>query len=229
MPLPLAQLLRRAENAKTPLERHLAGYYLWEATVKLWAVISLIESREYCPHDAQLVPYIQSLSNPSMGHWWGLAKTATQVLSRAGCTVHANWLGEITSEQDDMPLAAGLELALSDDLPTETRATAKTVRIDRLFDRLVQYRNREVAHGAVVNRDRKHHERMARGFMGGMRNVLDRLDIIYSRRLLVVTDVYCRNDGDWIIEKFGTHRNGAATHGADSFTGISCQFVAAPR
>jgi hypothetical protein len=28
LPLPLAQLYRRAHNAKTPLERSLAGYYL---------------------------------------------------------------------------------------------------------------------------------------------------------------------------------------------------------
>jgi len=33
LPLPLAQLARRAHNAKTPLERHLTAYYLWEASL----------------------------------------------------------------------------------------------------------------------------------------------------------------------------------------------------
>ena len=31
LPLPLAQLYRRAHNAKTPLDRHNAAYCLWEA------------------------------------------------------------------------------------------------------------------------------------------------------------------------------------------------------
>src|SRR5262249_17264446 len=31
LPLPLAQLYRRAHNAKTALERHLTAFYLWEA------------------------------------------------------------------------------------------------------------------------------------------------------------------------------------------------------
>ena len=35
LPLPLAQLYRRAHNAKSPLERHHAAYYLWEAALKL--------------------------------------------------------------------------------------------------------------------------------------------------------------------------------------------------
>ena len=35
LPLPLALLYRRAHNAKTPLERCLTAFYLWEASVKL--------------------------------------------------------------------------------------------------------------------------------------------------------------------------------------------------
>ena len=38
LPLPLAQLCRRSQNAKTPLEQHLAAYYLWEASLKLLGV-----------------------------------------------------------------------------------------------------------------------------------------------------------------------------------------------
>jgi hypothetical protein len=35
LPLPLAQLYRRAHNALAPLEQHLAAFYLWEASLKL--------------------------------------------------------------------------------------------------------------------------------------------------------------------------------------------------
>jgi hypothetical protein len=33
--LPLVKLVRRAQNAKTPLDRHQIAYYLWEAALKL--------------------------------------------------------------------------------------------------------------------------------------------------------------------------------------------------
>ena len=35
LPLALAQLYRRAHNAKTALDRHQAAYFLWEAALKL--------------------------------------------------------------------------------------------------------------------------------------------------------------------------------------------------
>src|SRR5262245_53062934 len=43
LPLPLAQLYRRAHNAKTPLERHLTAFYLWEASLKLLGAVALVE------------------------------------------------------------------------------------------------------------------------------------------------------------------------------------------
>ena len=37
LPLPLAQLYRRAHNARSAMERHLTAFYLWEAALKLLA------------------------------------------------------------------------------------------------------------------------------------------------------------------------------------------------
>jgi hypothetical protein len=34
LPLPLAQLYRRAYNARTPLQRHLTAFRLWEASAR---------------------------------------------------------------------------------------------------------------------------------------------------------------------------------------------------
>ena len=41
LPLPLAQLYRRARNSKTPLDRHLTSYYLWEASLKLLGSVAI--------------------------------------------------------------------------------------------------------------------------------------------------------------------------------------------
>ena len=52
LPLPLAQLYRRAHNAKTPQDRHLVAYLLWEAALKLLgcvAVVAYVERGEADP------------------------------------------------------------------------------------------------------------------------------------------------------------------------------------
>ena len=46
LPLPLAQLYRRAHNAKTDLERHNAAYYLWEAALKLLGAAAIVAYAE---------------------------------------------------------------------------------------------------------------------------------------------------------------------------------------
>ena len=54
LPLPLAQLYRRAHNAKTPLERHLTAYYLWKAGLKLLGSVAVVVYAERGEPDPQL-------------------------------------------------------------------------------------------------------------------------------------------------------------------------------
>src|SRR5947209_2618163 len=65
LPLPLAQLYRRACNAKGPLERHLAAFYLWEAALKLLASAALAVYAGRPGHDASLVERLKNLARPS--------------------------------------------------------------------------------------------------------------------------------------------------------------------
>ena len=69
LPLPLAQLYRRAHNAKTPLERHQAAYYLWEAALKLLGSGAVVEYAEGSKHDPALAELLTSLARPAVGHW----------------------------------------------------------------------------------------------------------------------------------------------------------------
>jgi hypothetical protein len=64
-PLPVAQLHRRALNAKTPLERHQAAYYLWEASLKLLGSVAVVEYGALEPKDPQLTDRLRSLARPS--------------------------------------------------------------------------------------------------------------------------------------------------------------------
>src|SRR5206468_8077807 len=84
LPLPLAQLYRRALNAKTALERHQAAYYLWEAALKLLASVAVVEYAERDVHDPQLAERLQNLARPSVGHCWDFVRLLFPVLADGG-------------------------------------------------------------------------------------------------------------------------------------------------
>src|SRR5947209_13877853 len=84
LPLPLAQLYRRAHNAKTPLERHLTAFYLWEAGLKLLASVAVVEYAQRGESDPQLAGRLQNLARPSLGHWWEFVRLLVPVLAERG-------------------------------------------------------------------------------------------------------------------------------------------------
>src|SRR5690349_7959220 len=84
LPLPLAQLYRRALNAKTALERHLTAYYLWEAGLKLLACSAVVELARRPAADPLLTERLQSLARPSLGHWWELVRALLPALAEQG-------------------------------------------------------------------------------------------------------------------------------------------------
>lgn len=88
LPLPLAQLYRRAHNAKTALERHHAAYYLWEAALKLLGSVAVVEYAEFKEHDDQLAERLRNLARPSVGHWWEFVHRLVPVLAETGDALH---------------------------------------------------------------------------------------------------------------------------------------------
>src|SRR5205085_9195248 len=141
LPLPLAQLYRRAHNAKTPLERHLTAFYLWEAGLKLLGSVAVIAYAEGDAHDPALADRLTSLARPSLGHWWEFVRLLVPTLADRGDEgfkkVRDLLLGRT---RDDLPRAAGLDAVLQEMLEGKGGART-TVRLSELFDRLVRYRN----------------------------------------------------------------------------------------
>lgn len=68
LPSPLAQLYRRAHNARTPLDRHLTAYYFWEAGLNLLGAGAIVAYAEQPEHDPQLVERLTTLARPALGH-----------------------------------------------------------------------------------------------------------------------------------------------------------------
>jgi serine/threonine protein kinase/dipeptidyl aminopeptidase/acylaminoacyl peptidase len=202
LPLPLAQLYRRAHNAKSVQERHHAGYYLWEAALKLLgctAVVTYLHGAR--SPDARLADILQNLARPSVGHWWAIVRALTVELagSDAGfAAVKELLLGKAC---DDLPRAAGLDAALVAVLEGRS-GSRSTVRLTELFDRLVRYRNQEFGHGAVGQREARHYQDIGNALLAGVPQVLERLDVLAGRRLVYLADVRRLGTGAWLVERY---------------------------
>jgi WD40 repeat protein/serine/threonine protein kinase len=201
LPLPLAQLYRRAHNAKTPLERHLTAFYLWEAGLKLLAAVAVVEYAERGQHDPELSERLQNLARPSVGHWWEFTRRLVPILADAGDgefqKVRELLLGRT---RDDLPRAAGLDAALREALENKPGART-TVRLTELFNRLVHYRNNVLAHAAPGQLKDDFNECMARAILAGVAEVLGRLDVLAGRRLLYVGEVR-QVGGIWLVQRY---------------------------
>jgi WD40 repeat protein/serine/threonine protein kinase len=202
LPLPLVQLCRRAQNAKTPLERHLSAYYLWEAALKLLGATAVMEYAELSDHEPQLTGMMKNLARPSVGHWWEFVRRLVPVLADKGdvgfVSVRDLVLGRA---RDDLPRTAGLYAALTEALEGKSGART-TVRITELFDRLVTYRNREIGHGAAGQKPSEFYQRMGRTLLAGITQILTRVDVLAARRLVYIGDVRRLASGGWLIERY---------------------------
>jgi eukaryotic-like serine/threonine-protein kinase len=203
LPLPLAQLYRRAHNAKTPQERHHAAYYLWEASLKLLGSVAVVAYAELGDQDPELADRLRNLARPAVGHWWEFVRRLVAVLAAredAGFVrVRDVLLGRA---RDDLPHAAGLDAVLCQVLDGREAAARTTVRLTELFDRLVRYRNQEFGHGAVGQRPAAVYDRVGRALMAGVPEVLCRLDPLAGRRLVYVADVRRQAGGRWLAERY---------------------------
>jgi len=202
LPLPLVKLVRRTQNAKTPLDRHQDAYYLWEAALKLLGSVAVVEYAELGDHDPQLVAMLENLARPAVGHWWQFVRRLVPVLAGSGDEGFGR-IGDLVlgRVRDDLPRAAGLDAALIEHQQGKASARA-TVRLTELFDRLVAYRNQEIGHGAAGQRPGRFYDRMARALLGGVVEILGQLDVLAGRRLIYVGDVRRQSSGDWLVERY---------------------------
>ncbi len=206
LPLPLAQLYRRAHNAKTELERHLAAFYLWEAALKLLASAALVEyaaiAKQESPLAEEQQKTIENLARPSLGHWWEFVRLLVPKLAERGDepfrVIRDLLLGRA---KDDMPRAAGLDAALRETL-TGQKSSRATVQLTELFHRLVQLRNEELGHGAAGQRSRDFYDRMGSAMLAGVAEIFARVDVRAGRRLVYVAEVRRQATGGWLIERY---------------------------
>jgi len=200
LPLPLAQLYRRAHEAASALERHLVALYLWEASLKLLASVTVVEYAALENPDPAIAERLRNLARPSLGHWREFVRLLLPALAGRGdapfAALHRLLDGP---SRDDLPAAAGLDALLRQNLEGKAGARA-AVRPADLLDRLVTYRNRHVGHGAVGLGDEAFSERMGAALLLGAAELLGRIDPLAGRQLVYVKDVRLA-EGLWRVER----------------------------
>ena len=158
LPLPLAQLYRRARNGKTPVDRHHNAYYLAEATLKLAASArigaALLAGLD---HQSPLARSLEQLCLPSVGHWVGFLREASTYLRARPDAALLPLASSHEALARHEPLPAVREFAerasrgVDDEQPPiapEAARQAAARGILGFFDLVAAYRNQVFGHGA---------------------------------------------------------------------------------
>ncbi len=152
LPLPLAQALRRAVNAKSPQEQHNGAYYFFESALKLSATAQLgVYFSLAAPH-GPLNSLVDNLTRPSVGHWLALLReTAAYLATRPDSALLplAGVHDRLTRKQSLPAVKTFLEFAARAADKQEGRSA---LRVLDFFDAVVAYRNQELGHGAMRER-----------------------------------------------------------------------------
>jgi hypothetical protein len=198
LPLPMAQLYRRARNAKIALDRHLTAFFLWEVAIKLIGTVSIVVYAEQDEFDPRVVERLRSLARPSLGHWWEFTRLLVPILAESGDPGFQDVGNLLFSRvRDDMPCAAGLSAALNEEASGAHRI-CRTVRLPELFEGLIAYRNRALSHGAIGQRPQEFYEGMATALLKGASEVFERLDVLAGWRLMYLSDSRRKPAGGWL-------------------------------
>jgi serine/threonine protein kinase len=201
LPLPLAQIYRRAHNAKTPLERHLTAFSLWEAGPKLLASVAIVEYAQRGEVDPKLADRLQNLARPQLGHWWEFVRLLVPVLAHKGDAAFQRVQDVLLGRTGGhFPQAAILDAAVRDALGSKAELRP-LVSFAELFDRLVQYRNKVLAHAAPGQLKDDFNERMAKALLEGLAEILDHLDVLAIRRLVYIAEVR-QTYGLWLVQRY---------------------------
>ena len=170
--------------------------------MKLLGSVAIVEYAEVGDDDPAMCERLQNLARPSTGHWWEFVRRLVPLLADAG-DEHFSQVRDVLlgRARDDLPRAAGLDAALREALQGK-HVSRSTVRLTELWDRLVEYRNREIGHGAAGQRGGEHYNRISRSLLLGVSEVLGKVDVLAGRKLIYVADVRRQKSGAWLVERY---------------------------
>lgn len=188
LPLPIAQLARRALRSQSPIELHHNAYYLAEATLKLASAarIGLWLAGALDPSSA-LARRLEALTYPSLGQWRDFLRDTDRVLAHreeGEGTQQSRYLGRLSEPRPDWTAVPAFALAAEQSGAVSEEAS-KTGRSDGLlgfFDLVVSYRNRVIAHGG--QRVESYYEELGNLLLRALQEVLACEELFGGQKLV---------------------------------------------
>jgi serine/threonine protein kinase len=182
LPLPLAQLCLRAQDAKTPAEQLLNSFYLWEATLRLVGSVVLLEFAgrdEPLPTIAkQIAPFAQ----PTLANCWNWVSQLVPWVPESEAArfrpLRQAFFGPPTA---DWPRAAALAELLREVIEGR-RSPRAALSLMELVELLLVFRRQEI--GAQSQRSPEFLTRMAAALLAAFAEVFGRIDPLGSAQLL---------------------------------------------
>ncbi len=153
LPLPLAQTLRRALNAKSPQEAHTAAYYFFESALKLSTAAQVGVYVQLGASDAALNELLENLTRASTGHWLAMLRELSAhhaKRSDKSLVPLADVSERLTKKEPRPATRAFLDFAAK---LAEKPDGRKSLSVLDFFDTVVSYRNQELGHGAQRTRE----------------------------------------------------------------------------
>lgn len=177
LPLPLAQLVRRALNGKSAVERHHGAFYLAECALKLAAAarVGVWLERALSQPTPELARRMEALVLPSLGHWCELLRETGAALAQRPDAALLPLAGEAAELSRKRPEWTGVaafakEGVAAGVLRDEPAKQAMRRGALGFFDLVVAYRNEVIGHGA--QRDNAFYDRFARLLLDALGEVL---------------------------------------------------------
>jgi serine/threonine protein kinase len=201
----LHQLIERARQGISPLERHQAAYYAWECGLRMLASVAIVEYATFQERDEKIDAALQAIACPSLGHWLQITRLLIPKLAEQGDPHFTKIRTLVTGKgRDDLFDLIKLDNALRETLyRNESAGKARPVtRIGEFFDRIARYRNREIGHGFLGSRSDEFYEHMAPLMAAGIEELWREIDVLAGRSLHFVSAVEGTSNGDWRIQRF---------------------------
>jgi serine/threonine protein kinase len=202
LPLPLAQLYEAATFAKSPLQGFLDSFHLWEAGLRLMTISAVLEYQARrpanCPLPESLSRALHNLARPSLGHWRGLIRELLPAIVELGGSSEDHYasLGRLMSSTlpaEEWPGLARLQNLFQDRLVRSSKSgpiePTERVNLRECFDLMVTLRNRMIGHAAIGRRDEAFYEDLWDTVLGGVEELLLRVDVLVGCRLVYVARV----------------------------------------
>ena len=215
LPLPLAQLYVRANNAKEAQDRHNKSLSLLEATVKLVATLLIsayvADRHRGEPGSEELNRALQELSKPSQGHWIGFVRELSHYYGQPPHTAHplSHLWSTLKERRRDTPALLALYRCIKNG-PDGKPCGAQTCSPMQVLESCVEYRNEVTSHGGpreerfYIDRGGLLFDAVTELLDPGLLSPLGPPD----SRLVLIRDVRVRSKNEMDIDLFlleGTH------------------------